>query len=63
MTKALTPDSLAYSVTLSKSLHCSGLIFLCRMKSRLTDSLWLLSSHHADQHVNGFGPSSSDAAA
>lgn len=35
MTQALIRDSLAYKVTLSKSLNCSGLVFLCRMKNRL----------------------------
>lgn len=35
MTQALIPDSLAYDVTFTKSLNCSGLIFLCRMKSSL----------------------------
>lgn len=35
MTQALIPDSLAYCVTLSKSLNCSDLIYLCRKKSSL----------------------------
>lgn len=55
MTQALIPDSLAYSVTLSKSLHYSGLIFLCRMKNRLKIPCGI-SSHHADQHVSGLAP-------
>lgn len=39
MTQALTPHSLASWVTLSKSLSCSGLIFLWRMKSSLKIAL------------------------
>lgn len=35
MTQALIPDPLTYKVTLSKSLNCSDLIFLCRTKNRL----------------------------
>lgn len=35
VTQALPPDPMAYDVTLTKSLHCLGLIFLCKMKGSL----------------------------
>lgn len=53
------PGLLASDVTLSKALNCSGLIFLCRMKSSLTSPS---GSHHAHRQVNAFGPCNGDDA-